>query len=303
MTDDFADEPNGDNAGTTAARIIDRGYRRFEGTRTGARGAIRSVAWNGLRAVLGLGRAARHKILPIVTATMAFVPAIVFVGLAVLLPSDILDPGEIASYADYYGFIVAALLLFTAFVAPDALTADRRSGMLALYLSTPLTRTTYLAARSVAVVGTLLVVTVGPPVFLLIGYSFEGAGPDGFDGWLGILWRAVASGVLIALVYGGVSLALSSFTERRAVASASIVLFILIDAALIAALVEAADYSQNLFLLNILSFPFELVYRIYGEAGPEPEISTAGLWAATTGWIVVSWGTAWWRYQRIKVDR
>ena len=286
------------------AQIVERGYRRYDGERTGARGAVRSVAVNGLRAVLGLGRAARHKVLPVVAATMAYLPAVVFVGLAVLLPDNLLDPEEVADYAGYYFFIVAALVLFTAFVAPDALTADRRSGMLALYLSTPLTRTSYLLARSMAVVATLLVVTLGPPLLLLIGYTFEGEGPDGFTGWLGIFWRVVACGVIVAGVYGGVSLALSSFTDRRAVASATIVLFMLVSAALTTTLVETGDLSSNWYLLNLLVAPFELVFRIYGEPdNPQPDMSTTGLWLANLGWIFGSWGTAWFRYRTLSVDR
>ena len=39
------------------ARLIDRGYRTYDGPRTGTRGAVQSVALHGLRAVLGLGRA------------------------------------------------------------------------------------------------------------------------------------------------------------------------------------------------------------------------------------------------------
>jgi len=256
-----------------------------------------------LRAVLGLGRAARHKMLPILAAVFAYVPAVVFVGFAVLF-SDVLDTEEVASYGGYYFFIISALVLFTAIVAPDALTSDRRNGLLTLYLSTPLTRTTYLFARSAAVVATLLVVTVGPPLLLLIGYTFEGAGPDGLDAWLGVFGRVLLCGVLVALVYGGVSLAISSFTDRRGVASAAIVLVLLLSAAFTTSLVEAAELSANWYCLNLLVFPFELVFRIYGEAdNPQPAMSTSALWASTIAWIVGSFGTSWWRYRTLRADR
>ncbi len=285
------------------ARLVDRGYRGYDGRRTGSPGAVRSVAEHGLRAVLGIGRPARHKALPIVAAALAYIPAMVFVGLAVVLPDDLLDPEEVASYADYYTVIVAALVLFAAFVAPDALTADRRTGMLSLYMSTPLTRGTYLLARSLAVVATLLVVTIGPPLLLLIGYSFEGEGPDGLGGWLGIFLRIVLSGLVVAVVYGGVSLGLASLTDRRAVASAAIVLVMLVSAALTTTLVQAGGLSRNWYLFNLLVAPFELVFRIYGERGPQPTMSTPGLWGANGAWIAVSWGTAWWRYHTMRVDR
>ena len=106
------------------------------------------------------------------------------------------------------------------------------------------------------------------------------------------------------MIYGGVSLALASFTERRAVASAAIVLFVLLGAALTGALVETGDLSEDLYALNLLVMPFELVFRIYGENdGPQPGMSSAVLWAAAAGWIGVSWTSAWVRYQTLRADR
>ena len=72
------------------ARIHDRGYRAYEGERSGIPGAVRSVSWHAMRAVLGIGRPARHKIFPAVAAVIAFLPAVVFVGLAALFPVDLL---------------------------------------------------------------------------------------------------------------------------------------------------------------------------------------------------------------------
>ena len=67
------------------AQILDRGYRRFEGERSGVAGAMRSVAWHTTRSILGLGRKARHKVFPIIVLVVAFVPAIAFLAISVLL--------------------------------------------------------------------------------------------------------------------------------------------------------------------------------------------------------------------------
>ena len=181
-----------------------------------------------------------------IAVVIAYLPAIVFVGIAVLVPGDILDPEEVADYPGYYGFIILAIVLFAALVAPEVLVSDRRNGMLAMYLSTPLDRRTYLVAKAVAVIATLGLVTLGPPLLLLIGYTVEGAGPDGLDGWLWTLVRIVLSGVAISAALAAVSMAASSLTDRRAFAAIGIVLLVLASPILATALVEGADLSPSL---------------------------------------------------------
>ena len=158
------------------ARIHDRGYRRYDGERTGVRGAIRTLAAHSMRRALGLRRSARHKILPVMVVLFAYLPGTAFVGAAALLPDDIAE-AFLPSYADYYGFIIAAIFLFTAFVAPELLCTDRRTGMLGVYLASPLDRRTYLAGKGLATAGILALVTTGPPLLLLIALSLEGSGP------------------------------------------------------------------------------------------------------------------------------
>lgn len=284
------------------ARILDRGYRPYDGIRGGRANAIRAVAVQGFRGVLGIGRPARAKILPVVSAVIAFVPAVVFVGLAVLLPDGVLDPHEIADYSGYYAFIISALALFTALVAPEVLTGDRRTGMIGLYLSTPLTRSTYLIAKLTAVAMTLAIVTVGPLLLLLIGYTFENAGPDGFLEWLKVLARIIVSGAAVSAVYASVSMAFSSLTDRRSLASAGVIAALVVSAAVTSSLVEAADMSESVYLLNLLVAPFELVTRIYGEDnGAISSVGTTLVVAANLGWIAAGLGLTWWRYQRIEV--
>lgn len=287
---------------TDEAQILDRGYRPYDGARTGVAGAMRTVTVQAIRSVLGLGRPARTKILPIVVAVIAYLPAVVFVGLAVLI-GDILDPTEIATYSGYYAFIVLALVLFAAFVAPEALTGDRRNGLLPLYLSTPLTRSTYVASKCAAVVAVTLIVTIGPPLVQLIGYSFEGAGPDGVSGWLGVAWRIVVSGVIISAVFSGVALGISSLTDRRAWASIGIVLVILLSGVVTSVLVEAAELNAHLYLLNLLVAPFELVVRIYGEPSEQPDIGTAAVVASNVAWAAGGGLLTWIRYRTLEVSR
>jgi ABC-2 type transport system permease protein len=285
------------------ARIVERGFARYDGERSGVAGAIRSVAWQSVRATLGLGRLARHKMFPMLSVAIAYVPAIVFVGAAVLIPENILEPGEIADYAGYYGFITAAIVLFAALVAPEVLVGDRRNGMLALYLSTPLHRGTYLTAKAIAVVGTLGLVTLGPPLLVLLGYTFEGSGPEGLGNWMLVLLRIAVSGFAVSAALSSISMAVSCLTDRRAFAATAVVLIVLATPALASALVDAADLSPYWRLIDVFSMPFELVYRVFGQAGNFPELSTLSVVAVNLAWTLLGIAVVVWRYRTLVIAR
>lgn len=290
----------------TDARIIDQGWRAYDGERRGPGGAVRSLAWHSTLRALGLRRTFWAKALPIASVTIAYLPAAVFVGIAALVPDEV--RGEIDAlnpdYSSYYGFITAAIVLFVAAVGPEVLCPDRRNGVLGLYLASPLTRDTYLLAKVLAVLPVLALVTLGPPLLLLVGYTLTDAGPDGFLGFLEVLLKVTASGIAVSAVYTALSLAASSFTDRRAVASGGIILFLFASHTAIVALVEATELDQRLFLLNLFVLPFELTTRIYGDSNDEAlELTTASLVAANLAWVLLCGWVLRWRYQRLRVTR
>lgn len=299
-------------AAGAGARIFDRGYRAYDGVRLGTNGAIRALTKHTIQRVLGLKRTFWNKILPGLTIFMAYVPAIAFVGIATFLKSRLLEHGVdvndvIPSYGDYYLFVWAAIGVFVAFVAPEALCTDRRTGMIGMYLASPLRRDTYLLAKAAAIGFVLSIVTLGPPLFMLVARTIAGVGPDGPGGVVAVLWRVVVSGVIVAVLPATLSLAVSSTTTRRAVASAAIVLISLGSIALSESLI-AAGASHNFFVLNLAYLPLEIVTRIYGEPQGTTLSSASGVATSTlvAAYVVLTVGLAWfvrWRYQRIEVTR
>jgi ABC-2 type transport system permease protein len=290
------------SAPPTDARIIDRGYRPYDGPRLGAAGAVRSLMKHTGQRVMGLRRPLPNKILPMLSAAIAYVPAIVFVGLAALITDDRVRNNFLPTYGEYYGFIVSALIVFASFVAPEALCPDRRTGLLGMYLASPLTRTTYVLAKVTSVLALLAVATLGPPMLMLVANILQSQGPDGPLGVAALLVRVVVAGTLVATVYTAVSLGISSLTDRRAIASAGVLLTIVGTSAVAGVLVNGIGVGEWLFMFDLSTAPFELVSRIYGERGTV-DVGIVPLIAGNLGWVVLGAGTIWWRYRRIEVTR
>lgn len=285
------------------ARIFDRGYRTYDGPRLGHAGAIRSLVRATTQRVMGLKRPARAKVLPVAAAVIAFVPALVFIGIAALVDEERIRRNVIPSYGEYYGFIVSALIVFAAFVAPEALCPDRRTGLLGMYLASPLTRASYLLSKVAAVLGLLAIATLGPPLLMMVAFILQGLGPDGPLDVLIVLAQIVAAGVVVAGVYSAVSLGLSSLTDRKAFAAGAVLMLLLVTGAITGALVNGVGAPEWLLAFNLTAAPFELVQRIYGERGELRETGTTLLWVVCLGWMVLGFGVMWWRYHRLVVTR
>ena len=280
------------------ARILDRGYRRYDGERSGVTGAVRSVVWHTTRSILGLGRKGRHKVFPIIVGVIAFVPATAFVAITVLF-------GELGDevrpeYWEFFGFSTMASLVFTAFVAPEAIVRDRRDGMFALYLSTPLTKPTYLLAKAIAVVGTLWLIVGGPVILAFIGYTLQDQGPDGFLGWLSVAARLLAAGLLISAIFTAMSLAASSITDRRAFASVAVILLLFGGSIASEMMVDQGEMSRYIRLLDPVSAPLELPVRFFGGVSADFQgVSTLAVYLACAGWLLVPTAIIALRYRKL----
>jgi ABC-2 type transport system permease protein len=294
------------------ARLIDSGYRRYDGPRLGASHATIALWKHTLRRIFGLGRPARWKLLPVAAVGIAYVPNIVFVGVTALIPDDRLRDSVLPGYAFTYGFIVAAIALFVVFVAPEALCPDRRSGVLSLYLATPLTRSRYILAKSLAVFTALLTVTLGPALLYLIGLAAQNAGPHGFGSFMSTLGKIALAGVILAAFYSAFSIGASSLTDRKSIAAA--IIFFVPQAVTIALFISIegfdaprwlAAFAPNFFPPNAV---LGLVLNLFNE-GKDVRIDNGyvlpvgALAAGTAFWSVLGAAAAWFRYVRLRVTR
>ncbi len=281
------------------ARLVDRSLTHVD-QRHGVRTSMVALGRHAVRRVLGLRRPLRYKIIPVVIAGIAYLPAIAFIGLAALIPQEL--AGEVLpSSWDFYGSIMVAVVLFTALAGPQTLCPDRRHRTLGLYLASPLDRTTYLLANAAALGTVLFVVTLGPPLLAQVGLALlDVPGP----GLLVVLARAVASGAVLAVLFGMVGIAGASLTARRGFASAGIFLALLGLSIVSGGLTEALDLPAWVQVIDVVTLGTTLVTHIHGaHAGDLPDVGTAVLAFGALVWVVGLAALTHWRYRNLEVVR
>jgi ABC-2 type transport system permease protein len=286
------------------ARLFDLGYRRYDGRRDRPARAILTLALFTAFRVLGIGRGARHKVLPALTLGIAALPALASVVFSVFA-SDIVET-DLISYGEYMFIIGSALALFATLIAPEALCPDRRTGMLGLYLAGPLDRTRYLAAKALGVLAAMLPITIGPMLFMLLAFVLAGLGPSAGE-TPGLLLRIVAAGLATALLYVTLSMAVSSFTTRRAVAAVGVILVLVVPSSVVRSAIESAGAPKELDLVSSPLVVANLAYRIFGETpeGDEPvaDLSTWLVVAGLAAAIILGSLVCWLRYRRLEAFR
>ena len=197
---------------STDARLVDTAFTRYDGPRAGRAAAIWSLArWSALRA-LGARRGWKVKVIPIALVLLAFAPALVILGLRALFGSSSATRNLVDAlpYGNYVNTVSIIVLVFSVVITPELVCPDRRDRTLALYFSTALGRFDYLAGKLLAALMPLLLVTLAPVLLLYVGTILFSVHPVGYvqhhdrD-----LLRIIGSGLMVALFYALVGLAIS----------------------------------------------------------------------------------------------
>jgi ABC-2 type transport system permease protein len=202
--------------------IHDIGYRKYDGTRLGEGYTWRTLYELGVAHCFGLGRAARYKVLPMMVLAIMLIPALIIVGVGVMVDVD----ERIVPYSRYAIIMQVVISTFVAVQAPALIARDLRYRLITLYLARPLRVSTYVYARVAALATALLILTGLPLLVLYAGGLLSGlpAGTETTDLVVGLL------GVLIlSIVLAGLAAVVSAWTTRRGFAIAAIITTLLMS--------------------------------------------------------------------------
>ena len=207
--------------------IYDLGYQHYTGVRHGRAHSVRTLWWFSVRAAFGMGRGEQARRMPLLVSVIAFLPALVQVGIA--SATGMLN---MISYGNYLEFSALAIALFVASQAPELIVNDKQNGTLSLYLSRPISAGDYALAKLAALTTATTVLTLGPMMVLFVAKIFLPASPWAAfkDEWTKLL-PILGGTLLVSLFFGSVALALSSFAIKRAFATASVIAFFLLTPA------------------------------------------------------------------------
>ena len=301
-------------------QLFGLGYQHYDGPREGRMRARKAVFADGFKTTLGLGRGASAKILPMLLFAAAMAPAVVLALIASLTDGLLDVPG----HSIYYQIVSIVLLIFAAIIAPELLCPDRRNGVISLYLVRPLSITDYLAARWLAFFAITLLLVYSGQIVLLAGLILSAADPMEYmqDNWLDIP-RILAAGFLLAAFITTLPLAVSAFTDRRAIATVVVIGLFIISAAS-AGILTSCDEHQNrsrsercepltgdaakwFVLIDVGGVPTSVNRMIFNaeDDGQRAQLTAELPRIVPIGWYVILTGglafTLWWRYQRITV--
>lgn len=299
-------------AGTPAGSIYDLGYRHYEGRRHGRLYATWSLYVESLRSVWGFGRPMSAKAAPFILAGLYALPALFQLAFSSVFAQQMQSTGqpiELLAYRDYFASFFILMIFFCVAQAPELVCRDQRYQVLPLYFTRALNRMEYALARLAALATALFIALLVPTVALFVGDVLMK--PDtirAIGDELPLALPSIPANALIAVGMASISLALSSFSPRRAYSAIGIVAYMLLAEAIPSAIYsigKTADWSwaDKLMLLTPISSLTAATSWFFGRAldpaqFPTTLTSQPYLFAALASCLVFA-GILLLRYRRI----
>jgi ABC-2 type transport system permease protein len=263
--------------------IFDRGYKHYDGPRLGRRHAIWALVFYSIKRAMGIKKSWTAKVIPILLYVAVAIPVAVGVGLQAFV-----DDAEVFDYVGFFGFIFIIEGIFVATVAPEMICGDRRENVLPLYFSRAITRADYVLAKLGATALLTLSISLVPVFVYWLGVQLLDSSPlQAIADTRGDLGAILATGTLIALYLGSIGLAISSFTGRKSIAVAIIIIGFLISTSLAYALYEALDGDERRY--TVFLSPSDTIeglgVALFNNTSSQGELSrtadfSAGVYAA-----------------------
>lgn len=275
--------------------IYDRGYRHYDGERLGRRHAIWALVVYSMKRALGIKKGIGAKIIPILLYVTVGIAVIVDIGVRAFLPD-----ASVFTYPGFFAFIFVIEGIFVATIAPELLCGDRRENVLALYFSRAITRADYLVAKlGAAALLTMTICLIPAAILWLFRQLLADAPLSAIRDNVGDLGRIAVAGALIAAYLGAIGLLISSFTGRKSIAVAIIVLGFLIAEALTQALYYAiggGDDARYVLFMSPSITTAGLVSQLFDISGPDLDFPLWTIGAEMMGVIVLACGVMYLRY-------
>lgn len=228
--------------------IHDLGYRRYEGEREGPRGAWIAIFTQGIRTMFGLGRSAKAKVVPVFVVV---VTALQVIG--ALFASSVSQGALPVRYGNVLQGSVLLYLLFVAAQSPEIFSRDQQHRILPLVLTRASSRFAYVSARLGSVVASVFLIVFGSLFLLYIGEIGLAAEPTKRFAEMGDrFFPVLLVSVLTSMALGGLGAGISSWSPRRAFATASIIAVVLLATAVGEALTDLVGVaSRSAQMLNL----------------------------------------------------
>ena len=263
-----------------SGQVYDLGYKPYEGERLGRAGAIKAMVKDGLRRSFGIRRKARKKVYPWLLAVLAFLPAIVFVGLAFALNSFVPDAeSPFGGHAQYISLVGTVIILFVASAAPNLLIPDREDGVLSVYSSRPMTAWDYILGRVGALAGVASAFFLIPNLIMYLGLAaLDEAGlASALIDNLDELSKVLVTMVAYVVGYGAPALLISTYARRVGPAAGTYLAIVLISPAF-AELFRSLDFTGARFgtLIAVLQHPEVIRNWVFSESQSDIPMMAVG---------------------------